>query len=311
MNKIQIKKPVFIIGCGRSGTGLLFDLLGQHPSLVKTMGYPDGEDHLGWVEHGNCVMAGIGNHTAPQFGTGINGFQVCLPMSENDVTDKTISRMHQYYFDSVLNGDTSLRVINKQPHLSNKLHYLLKIFPDAKIIHIIRDCPAVVASWKAIMNAINSVLLYIPPDEENPCFWLMPRPEDKTARELLDKHPHIYPGGDGAVFIDYWCKVNKAIPNEMKACPSQLLTIRYEDLIENPNEMLKKIDDFCELAPYEYAVKDVQRNTANKHKALVDEVLAEKIHVNAMAVRKMYGYLSSEVKMPYSLYIPESNRHQQ
>lgn len=23
--------------------------------------YPDGEDHEGWIEHGKCKMAGIGN----------------------------------------------------------------------------------------------------------------------------------------------------------------------------------------------------------------------------------------------------------
>ncbi|MBU6225384.1 MAG: sulfotransferase [Burkholderiales bacterium] len=71
----QIHKPIFVVGCGRSGTTLLFDILSQHPSLARTTGYPDGEDHDGWIKHGQCVMAGIGKVCHSQYGNGINGFQ--------------------------------------------------------------------------------------------------------------------------------------------------------------------------------------------------------------------------------------------
>ena len=55
----KIRKPIFIVGCGRAGTTLLFDIVSQHPGLARTDGYPDGEDHEGWIEHGKCIMAEI------------------------------------------------------------------------------------------------------------------------------------------------------------------------------------------------------------------------------------------------------------
>jgi hypothetical protein len=48
----QVRKPVFLVGCGRSGTTPLFDILSQHPTLQRTEGYPDGEDHDGWAPTG-------------------------------------------------------------------------------------------------------------------------------------------------------------------------------------------------------------------------------------------------------------------
>ena len=154
----RVNKPVFIVGCGRSGTTMLFDLLSNHPELARTTGYPDGEDHEGWLKHGKCVMAGIGNPAHVQFGNGINGYQYCLHMTREDATDEIVNNMHRYYFEEVLCGDTKKKVLNKPPHLSNKLDYLLGIFPDAKIVHIIRDCGPVVASWVAIMDQVPSLM---------------------------------------------------------------------------------------------------------------------------------------------------------
>jgi len=81
-----VNKPIFVIGCGRSGTTLLFNLISSHPDVAQTKGYPDGEDHLGWVEHGDCVMAGMGNVNSPMFENGINGFHYCLHMTAKDVS---------------------------------------------------------------------------------------------------------------------------------------------------------------------------------------------------------------------------------
>ena len=46
-NEKEYQLPIFIFGCGRSGTTFLFDLLAQHPLIARTTGYPDGEDHKG------------------------------------------------------------------------------------------------------------------------------------------------------------------------------------------------------------------------------------------------------------------------
>ena len=59
---VTVKKPVFIIGCGRSGTTLFFNILKEHPGLAPTTGHPDGEDHVGWNTHGGTIISGIYGH---------------------------------------------------------------------------------------------------------------------------------------------------------------------------------------------------------------------------------------------------------
>jgi hypothetical protein len=305
LNDIEkIHKPVFIVGCGRSGTTMLFDLLSKHPEFIRTNGYPDGEDHDGWIKHGSCVMAGIGNPYNPKFGNGINGFQYCLHMTKEDVTEGIIHDMHDYYLNEVLCGNINKRVLNKQPHLSNKLDYVLDIFPDAKIIHIIRDCEPMVASWKAVMDHVSSLLVYFPKDEEFPCLWLMQNPEDSVAKSLIDKHPQFYPGGGEKLFIDYWNKVNQGILKQMIGRENQLLSIRYEDLIKHPLRVTNKLISFCELPDFSFNFDHFQQDTAKKHSHRMSAELSQSVLTLSNSVRKHFGYVASSSKLAWSLYQP-------
>src|SRR5688572_17247885 len=90
-NKIQKPiKPVFIVGCGRSGTALLCNLLKDHPDLAVTGGYPDGEDHTGWVKYGRLIMAGLGD---PRRNDGLTAYSHSLYMDESDVTPDVVKGM--------------------------------------------------------------------------------------------------------------------------------------------------------------------------------------------------------------------------
>lgn len=289
----MVTKPIFVVGCGRSGTTLLFDVLSQHPSLARTTGYPDGEDHEGWIRHGKCVMAGIGNVHHSQYGNGINGYEYCLHMTREDVTEDVVAGMHGH-FRSLLGGDARKRVINKQPHLSNKLDYVLGIFPDARIVHIVRDCEPVVASWIAVMDAHPSLVVYWPEGEELPCFWLMPRPDDPVAIARLARHPRFFPGGGQELWIDYWCRTNVGIGTQMKGRESQLLAVRYEDLVASPERVLKRVTEFCEIDDFEFSVSQLRTDTARKHASRMTESLRDAIAVRARLVRESFGYEAAQ-----------------
>jgi hypothetical protein len=301
----KVKQPVFIVGCGRSGTTLLFDMLSEHPDLARTNGYPDGEDHEGWVKHGKCVMAGIGNAHHSQYGNGINGHQYCLHMTREDVTEDIVRNMHEYYWKDVLGEDKRKRVVNKQPHLSNKLDYVLRIFPDAKIVHIVRDCEPTVASWLAAMDEHPSLTVYWPKDEEFPCFWLMPKPDDPIALARLERHSRFFPGGGSELWIDYWCKVNAGVEKQMQGKETQLLAIRYEDLISQPLMVLGRITSFCELPRFAFTVNHLQPNTAQKHTRRMTPELKQAIAAQSKAVRQAFCYEPGGRAHPmWSLFLP-------
>lgn len=300
----NVRQPVFVVGCGRSGTTLLFDLLSTHPGLARTTGYPDGEDHEGWVTHGQCVMAGIGNVHHSGYGSGINGHHFCLHMTREDATADVVGAMRAHYWNNVLRGDPSRRVINKQPHLSNKLDYVLGIFPDARIVHIVRDCEPMVASWMAIMAEHPDLVVYWPGDEPLPCFWLMPKPGNEVARARLARHPRFYPGGGAELWIDYWCQVNAGIARQMAGRFDQLLTLRYEDLVAQPAETLARITGFCALDPFDFDVRHIDPTTAGKHVRLMNPELRAAIGTRAGAVRASFAYQPGAGELAPGLHLP-------
>lgn len=289
----HVTKPVFIVGCGRSGTGMLFDLLSQHPQLIKTAGYPSGEDHEGWIEHGGCVMAGIGEGTtSTKYGTGINGYHACLHMTAQDATRDIVEDMHDYYWNDVLRQSEGMRVINKCPHNSNKLDYMLGIFPDAKIIHIVRDCEPTVLSWLAVMAHHPDLVVYWP-EEPFPCLWLLPKPKSAAELRRLDHHPRFFPGGGAKLFIDYWRKVNMGIAAQMEGRSGQLKVVRYEDLVSKPGDVLNDLADFCELGPCQFSTGNVVSDTSEKHARLMTAELKTAIQQEAHEARRCFGYIES------------------
>jgi hypothetical protein len=286
-----IDRPIFIVGCGRSGTTPLFDLLAQHPDVARTIGYPDGEDHDGWIRHGQCAMAGIGNVNSGQYGNGINGANYCLHLTAEDATPEIVQAMRGYYWEKVLEGAAHKRVLNKQPHLSNKLGYVLGIFPDARIVQIVRDCQPVVASWVAVMGQHPSLTVYWP-NERFPCFWLFEQPTLRTAQSALKRHGRFFPGGGPGLWIDYWVKTNLGIEQQMRGATGQLCVVRYEDLVSAPQRVLDAICGFCELAPHRFQVGAIEQGTETRHARLVTEDLRRQISERTRKARRYLGYSS-------------------
>jgi len=285
-----IDRPIFIVGCGRSGTTLLFDLLAQHPDVARTTGYPDGEDHAGWIRYGHCAMAGIGNVHSGQYGNGINGSNYCLHLTSADATPEIVRSMREYCWESVLGRNACKRLLNKQPHLSNKLGYVLGLFPDARIIQIVRDCRPVVASWIAVMAQHPSLTAYWP-QEQYPCFWLFQRLTSSTAASALNRHERFFPGGGSDLWVDYWLKVNLGIEEQMPDSMDQLCVVRYEDLTEAPQRVLEALCQFCELDRHEFCVDGIQRGTEKRHVAYLTESLWSQIDTRTIGARRYFGYL--------------------
>ena len=281
-----VRSPVFVVGCGRSGTTLLFDLLKRHPTLVPTTGFPDGEDHVGWIRHGGAVISGLSN---PQGGSGHVGHHFCLHMDEHDVSDEIRRSMHRYYAEEVLGASLSGRVVNKCPHISNKLRYVLGIFPDARIVHIVRDPVAMVASWVKVMQAVPDLLIYWP-DSDYPCLWVMPAGDASAHRQCFARESRLYPGGGLQRFADYWAEVNRNIPRQLADMPERLLTIRYEDLVAGPTKLLRHVTDFCQLEPFGEIPVSITPDRNSAWSSLISEDDIRAIRARCADVAEIFGY---------------------
>lgn len=115
-----IHKPIIILGAARSGTGLLIGSLARHPDLA-------------WIEEPNFVWksynADVGHDMLPP----------------TRATDRVKRHIHRR-FDAMRIAQGRSRIVEKTPQSTLRLPFVLEVFPDAKLVHVIRDGRQVVAS---------------------------------------------------------------------------------------------------------------------------------------------------------------------
>lgn len=201
--------------------------------------------------------------------------------------------MIRYYHREVQGGDARKRAINKCGHISNKLRYVRAMFPDAKFVHIVRDCLPVVASWMAIMDEQMGQVLYWP-ETAFPCFWVLPAPAHADRAQVFRNDRRVYPGGGQDILVDYWRETNRNIPIQLADTPEQLYTVRYEDLCQDPAGTLHRIFEFCELGAIEPNIRDDYGREVGdqneKFRSILGEAEIRRYLERARDVRDQFGY---------------------
>lgn len=115
------QRPVFIIGMPRSGTSLVEQILASHPRV-----YGAGElEDIGRMINGLPAELGV-NMPYPQ----------CL----SSLTQEKCDELAQRYLDRIaLQSGDALRVTDKMPRNFLNLGFITLLFPQARIIHCIRN----------------------------------------------------------------------------------------------------------------------------------------------------------------------------
>lgn len=122
----KLKKPIFIIGVPHSGTSVLSSLFNIHPDVAM------------WTEAPEVWE--------PYWAEGVDSdYNRLVPVEENYVKDFDIERITDA-FSRYVSSQGKTRFMNKNPRNTVRISYLKKIFPDCKIIHILRDPRDVVNS---------------------------------------------------------------------------------------------------------------------------------------------------------------------
>lgn len=266
---IVIQKPIFIVGCHRSGTTILYDTLAQHPDLAYFTNasalLPKTPIFSNWFSQGvmgdttveRFVKDGLEvSPRSPSEGIRIWEFYANNDDShyldesyENDQMEIFLKRTiqkHLKYFQKT-------RFINKNPDNSSRIRYLNKLFPDAYFIHIVRDGRAVCQSLLKFRKAAAD---FFGVDHRHATSgvksekWL-------EIKQLWDTDPIRSIGL-------LWLDVMETLERDRELiAPNRYLEIRYEDFVAAPFSYLQKLVQFSELS-WDAAIADSFQTAADQ-----------------------------------------------
>jgi len=241
------RDPVFLVGLMRSGTTLLMNTLSEHPQLLK----------VGFEL--NPIWTKIG-------GASINN--ACLECTEEDLKMEYANNMTAYFKNYLVESKSLLRhlarfsqrrfygsggvnydwdnvyLLNKNPHLSNKVRYLNAMYPKAKYIVIVRSPHGQCASLKMMfMKSHEKDGRYLRLPDDNGSCWS--NVEASKVNEVESNE--LFPGNFG-VFPKAWIKLNKVMFDHLKHVPeNQKVVIAYEELMGKRADSLNRIFKMLDL----------------------------------------------------------------
>jgi len=253
MNADGPRPPLFIVGCGRSGTTIVYELLCEHQNLAWFSNYSDRWPAFPQLE-ALTRLRDIGairrsrNRFAPRPVEGYALWDRCGPadarrqnaaLTAADVDVEHAQRVRAFVAAHV-RYHRGRRFINKNTRNSRRVPYLRAIFPDALFLHVIRDPRAVVASLLAV---------HWWPDL--PLWWS----DDRTPRALA---------ADGskpeAVAAEHWVRsVERLLADSRPLPPTRYLEIRYEEFSESPETVLSHVSAFAGLSSSSRLSESVRR----------------------------------------------------
>jgi hypothetical protein len=255
LDDVQIVKPIFIVGCHRSGTTVLYEALAKHPELAyltnasallprlpilcNAMATAFDMDK---VEQERFLRDGIA-FTPITPSEGIRVWELHAPDGGDYCLDEHYSnpKMEQYLIHTIkkhLKYFNKTRFINKNPDNSVRIRYLNKLFPDAKFINIIRDGRAVCSSLLKVREIAEN---FFGPEHRHAKSGV----KVKTWAQIEETWKSDPIQSIGLL----WKEVVESIERDRVAiAPERYMELRYEDFVAEPFDYLKKMVHFCELS---------------------------------------------------------------
>jgi hypothetical protein len=235
----MIPNPIFIVGSPRSGTSVFTWCLGQHSAILAL----EESNWLGPLtidlaanfrtggsrkEHSMLGMLGL---SEDNFLSSIGGTIDCTILNSKE---KIVEKSHQIALANPELVSADIRLIRSEPVLKTRwvdgtpeysfyIFELLKLFPRAKFIHLLREPDAVAKSLLKFRG-------------------------DCDSAALVSNSEEAY---------DYWLRtVRYCVEAEQALGPQLIARLNYDDLIRDPENSLRSVlgflgesyEDVC-LAP--------------------------------------------------------------
>ena len=235
--KSSVTKPIFVVGAGHSGTSLLARAISEEPSITS------------WDENNKTWIWG-------------NAFNKNDLLTADDLTPQ-IKKHITKRFTQYVNKSGGKRVCDKTPKNCLRIPFILSVFPDAKIIHIVRDGRAVISSTQSRINDKSYSLwkhLQVKLKGSSVMDWYVFLPRIFFVIKKVLGLPTNYWGSKPQGWEDWseddynvklakqWSQtVSVASDRGREFAHQNYLEIHYEDLIDSPTETIRKVAQFAEI----------------------------------------------------------------
>jgi hypothetical protein len=238
VNGVKVRQPVFVVAAPHSGAGLLGRALKRSPGFHLTMGRgPVARVVYAFARRPSIARSG----GAPTVIRDVlaEAWQV-VPGACTECTATCREAGGVIGAGPCMGTATITRFGDASPDLLYSSPVLLQAFTDARIIQIIRDGRDVVADMlddPASMTWFKPHMLSEDAEFPNPFLGV------KSA-EHRDRWNAMAPAGKCALRWRSAVRLSAALRREVPR--EQLLTLRYEEMLDSPAETSKAVSEFLE-----------------------------------------------------------------
>ncbi len=243
-----IKKPIFILGTGRSGTTILGIVLSMH----REVGYLNEPKAVWHLIHPHEDV--IGNYSQSD---------AKYRLTAEDATNEMRQRAVQM-FGAYLTTTRSERLVDKYPELIFRVDFVRALFPDARFIFLVRNgwdtCHSITNWSKRLGGEVNN--------EKHDWWGVNDRKwqllveqlvkTDPLFSEIADEVKHFERHLDRAA-VEWILTMQEGL-RLMQASSDCIHLVRFEDLTLDPDKTLAALCDFCEL-PADSKFREYSRQT--------------------------------------------------
>ena len=214
-------RPVFVVGCPRSGTSLLWTILKRHEELRSL----PGEGHVLWSTYQHPRAKGWS--------------------SDRATVDDIHPREARYLYTSIERVTKGARFLDKTPKSVLRIPYLARLFPDATFVFLKRDGRSTVNSliegWRVRHGVSYRVPQRLNLDGYSGHMWSYILPEgwrEWTETTVADVAAFQSASSYDTALVDLRARDARSV-----------VEITYEDLVARPVEEVARLLEALGLGP--------------------------------------------------------------
>lgn len=315
--------PIFICGLARSGTTILLEIIASHDKVAthtyrdfpmlyapycwnKALSFIDKfskNNELQERSHNDGIKVSPKSPEAMEEILWMSFFKTLHSYDENNILDKNtknpeFEEFYKEHIQKLLLAKNKDIYASKGNYNISRIDYISKIFPDAKIIIMVRS------PVNHIYSSVKQDKLFLREQDKNPEslehmgmsghfeFGMNKAPinigDSKAAEEIMDLFKN---SKDINAWIKYWNILHQYIYDNYYNNPLVKI-VRYEDMCKDSKSSLSEIFKFCTLDNYdsiieEYSDKLVQ---PSYYKVDLTDDEIQKIETKTKKVASLFGY---------------------